>query len=402
MRSPRHLWSGPWREESEQARNDRSERPPAAQPEPETEVGAQAPAASAAPRRPARSRRGLWATGAGLAVVALLAGAYVLGNGSSGRVAGAPVALPSVASSPVKPRPGQTRAGAIYAAASPAVVSIRTDSGSGTGFLVENTTTVVTNAHVVDTAGRVTVRFGTDGRDITGTVLGSDPSSDLAVVRLPAGSAPAGAKPLQLADSRGVRVGDNVVAIGNPFGLDRTATEGIVSALGRHIQAPNGFGIDDAIQTDAPINPGNSGGPLLDDGGRVIGVNSQIETGGTSQGNLGIGFAVPSNSVRQVVPVLERGKTIARAWLGVETNASVAGSPGEVGGVTPGGPADAAGIQPGDQIVTIDGQRIAQFSDIARIVDSKHPGNHVQVMLQRSGSQQTIDVTLGTRPSRVP
>jgi putative serine protease PepD len=400
MRSPRHLWTGPWREESEQARNERSERPPTPVSEPETEVAA--PAATAASGARPRSRRRLWAGAAGIAVVALVAGAFALGSGSSDHGAPTPVALPSVSSQPLKPRPGQTRAGAIYAAASPAVVSIRTDSGSGTGFLVQDDNTVVTNAHVVDTAQTVTVRFGTEGRDITGTVLGSDPSSDLAVVRLPAGSAPAGTKPLQLADSRGVRVGDNVVAIGNPFGLDRTETEGIVSALGRHIQAPNGFGIDDAIQTDAPINPGNSGGPLLDDGGRVIGVNSQIETGGTSQGNLGIGFAVPSNSVRQVVPVLERGQTIARAWLGVETNASVTGSPGEVGGVTPGGPADAAGIQPGDQIVAIDGQRIAQFADIARIVDSKRPGNHVQVRLQRGGSQQTLDVTLGTRPSRVP
>jgi putative serine protease PepD len=400
MRSPRHLWSGPWREESEQSRNERTDRPPRRRPEPEPETEVAAGAEPSVP--PARSRRRLWAGAAGLAMVALLAVAFAVGNGTSDHGAATPVALPSVSSQPLKPRPGQTRAGAIYAAASPAVVSIRTGSGSGTGFLVQDDTTVVTNAHVVDTAHNVTVRFGTEGHDITGTVLGSDPSSDLAVVRLPAGSAPAGAKPLQLADSRGARVGDNVVAIGNPFGLDRTATEGIVSALGRHIQAPNGFGIDDAIQTDAPINPGNSGGPLLDDGGRVIGVNSQIETGGTSQGNLGIGFAVPSNSVRQVVPVLEHGQTIARAWLGVETNASVTGSPGEVGGVTPGGPADAAGIQPGDQIVAIDGQHIAQFSDIARIVDSKRPGNHVQVKLQRGGGQQTLDVTLGTRPSRVP
>jgi putative serine protease PepD len=399
MRSPRHLWSGPWREESEQSRSERPDRPSTPDAQAETEVGAEAPAA---PRRPARSRRRLWGGAAGLGVAGLVAAAFAVGNGTSDHGAPSPVALPSVSSQPLKPRSGQTRAGAIYAAASPAVVSIRTDSGSGTGFLVQDDNTVVTNAHVVDTAHTVTVRFGTEGRDITGTVLGSDPSSDLAVVRLPAGSAPAGTKPLQLADSRSARVGDDVVAIGNPFGLDRTATEGIVSALGRHIQAPNGFGIDDAIQTDAPINPGNSGGPLLDDGGRVIGVNSQIETGGTSQGNLGIGFAVPSNSVRQVVPVLERGQTIARAWLGVETNASVAGSPGEVGAVTAGGPAEAAGIQPGDQIVAIDGQHIAQFSDIARIVDSKHPGNHVQIRVQRGGSQQTLDVTLGTRPSQVP
>ena len=155
---------------------------------------------------------------------------------------------------------------------------------------------------------RVVVKFGTDGRSIDGEVKGADPSSDLAVVTIDPGSAPGNAKPLQFADSRQVRVGDTAIAIGNPFGLDRTATEGIVSGIGRSITAPNGFSIDEVIQTDAPINPGNSGGPLLDETGRVIGINSQIATaGGTSQGNVGIGFAVPSNTVREVVPRLEKG-----------------------------------------------------------------------------------------------
>src|SRR5690606_21658848 len=137
-----------------------------------------------------------------------------------------------------------------------------------------------------------------------------DPSTDLAVVSIEPARIPAGVRPLEFADSSQVQVGDLAVAIGNPFGLDRTATEGIVAGLGRSITAPNGFAIDEVIQTDAPINPGNSGGPLLDSGARVIGVNSQIATGGMSQGNIGIGFAVPSNTARAIVPRLKRGERI--------------------------------------------------------------------------------------------
>ena len=192
------------------------------------------------------------------------------------------------------------------------------------------------------------VKFGPDGRSIDGQVKGADPSSDLAVVKIDPGSAPRNAKPLQFADSRQVRVGDTAIAIGNPFGLDRTATEGIVSGIGRSIKAPNGFSIDEVIQTDAPINPGNSGGPLLDETARVMGVNSQIATAGNSQGNVGIGFAVPSNTVREVVPRLEKGDKIARPYLGVETSdpTDPNAPPGaEVTTVTPGGPADSAGVQ---------------------------------------------------------
>ena len=209
--------------------------------------------------------------------------------------------------------------GAVYASASPAVVSIRAGSATGTGFLIDRDGRVVTNAHVVEGNDRVEVRFGADSDSIEGQVRGTDPSSDLAVVEIDPGKVPAGVTPLRLADSRDVQVGDVAIAIGNPFGLDRTATEGIVSGVGREIQAPNGFSIDSVIQTDAPINPGNSGGPLLDESGRVIGVNSQIETGG-SQGNVGIGFAVPSNTVREVVPALTRGEQIERAYLGVQTS----------------------------------------------------------------------------------
>ena len=178
-----------------------------------------------------------------------------------------------------------------------------------------------------ESSDRVEVRFGSDGDTIEAEVRGIRPvERPRPASRSTPGRCRAGVKPLRLADSSDVKVGDIAIAIGNPFGLDRTATEGIVSGVGREIQAPNGFSIDSVIQTDAPINPGNSGGPLLDDAARVIGVNSQIETGG-SQGNVGIGFAVPSNTVREVVPALMRGEKIKRAYLGVADLAGVGFEP---------------------------------------------------------------------------
>jgi putative serine protease PepD len=190
------------------------------------------------------------------------------------------------------------------------------------------------------------------------------------------------------------------IAIGNPFGLDRTATEGIVSGVGREIQAPNGFSIDSVIQTDAPINPGNSGGPLLDESGRVIGVNSQIETGG-SQGNVGIGFAVPSNTVREVVPALTRGDQIERAYLGVQTSpASMSSQKGaQVQSVVSGGPADRAGIRTGDVITGIDGKDVGEPSDVTQALSNDSPGKVVDVELHRDGSNVTVRATLGTRPA---
>ena len=190
-----------------------------------------------------------------------------------------------------------TQVGRVYDAAAPGVVSVQSGPASGTGFVVNRDGTLITNAHVVGGADTAQVSFGDSGRMIDAEVLGTDVSSDLAVLRVDPGSVDQ-LRPLTLANSDRVRVGDAVVAVGNPFGLDRTATAGIVSAVGREIRAPDGFQIDHVIQTDAPINPGNSGGPLLDARGRVIGVNTQIATGGTSSGNVGIGFAVPSNTVR--------------------------------------------------------------------------------------------------------
>jgi putative serine protease PepD len=308
-----------------------------------------------------------------------------------------------------------TAIGQIYAKASPAVVSVAVREGrgqsTGTGFLIDRNGTVVTNAHVVGSAGSAEVRFGDQGRTLDAPILGRDASSDLAVLRVDPAAAGA-LHPLSLADSSRVRIGDNVVAIGNPFGLDRTATAGIVSGLGRHITSPNGFDIDEVIQTDAPINPGNSGGPLIDAGGRVIGVNSQIETGGGG-GNVGIGFAVPANTVRDVVPRLEQGQTIRRPFLGVSSTAvpeSVASSRGlapdegvYVDDVTGGGPADRAGIRSGDVLVNVAGRRVAAPADVAQAIQGREPGDHIRIEVVRAdGTRAEVPVTLGRRPAKSP
>jgi putative serine protease PepD len=285
---------------------------------------------------------------------------------------------------------------AIYAAASPAVVSIRTDGGSGTGFVIDTNGTIVTNAHVVGESEQVEVQFA-DDRTVTGEVRGVDASSDLAVVQVD-GSRSLTA--LELADSDSVRTGQLAVAIGSPFGLPQTATAGIVSGTGRHIQAPDGFQIDSVIQTDAPINPGNSGGPLLDADGRVIGVNSQIATGGTSQGNVGIGFAVPANTVADVIPRLERGETIRRAYLGVSTAEGSGGA--VVQEATAGGPAADAGVRAGDVIVTVAGERIGDPDDVAAAIQDRRPGDSVEIEVRRDGALQTFDVELTARPGQAP
>ncbi len=182
-------------------------------------------------------------------------------------------------------------------------------------FVIDANGTILTNYHVVENAIKVTVSFE-KGKTVAAQVVGKDPSNDLAVLHIP----PDGLTlhPLTLGDSSTVQVGDPVLAIGNPFDLDRTLTTGVVSALQRQITAPNGFTIDNVIQTDAPINPGNSGGPLLNARGRVIGINSQIETGGSGDGSVGIGFAIPINTAKAEIPQLEKGGTVRGAYLGVD------------------------------------------------------------------------------------
>jgi putative serine protease PepD len=383
VKGPERLWTGDWRAH----RDDQPPQVPPLRSLPETPL----------PPEPPRRRRGPALIAAALAALVLLAAAFVAGD-LLGRDDPPPRARDN--SQPQR----RTEIGAIYARASPAVVSVRTRGATGTGFLYARDGTIVTNAHVVGRANDVAVRFGPNARSVDAQVLGVDASSDLAVIKISAGDTP-NVDPLVLADSSRVRVGDTAVAIGNPFGLDRTATAGIISGLGRHIRAPNGVEIDQVIQTDAPINPGNSGGPLLNTRGQVIGVNSQIATSGqTGNGNVGIGFAVPSNTARQVVPRLKQGQTIDRPWLGVVTGRVSPTSPdgAVVRSVRPGGPGQRGGLQVGDVIVGMNGRRVDDPADVSAAIRGQAPGDTVTVQVQRDGRPVTIDVELGKRPRRGP
>jgi S1-C subfamily serine protease len=294
---------------------------------------------------------------------------------------------------------------------------------TGSGFVVDNNGDILTNAHVIEGASRVTVQFE-DNKTTDAKVVGKDTSTDIALLRVD----PKNVKlhPLALGDSSSVQVGDPTIAIGNPFGLDRTLTTGVVSALQRRIDAPNGFSIDHVIQTDAAINPGNSGGPLLDAAGRVIGINSQIATGGAGNGNVGIGFAVPINTAKRVVPQLKSSGTVQRAYLGI-TGLSIDRSLSRlnlnvssgvlVQSVAPGSPAAKAGIKGGDTQANLDGSNIALGGDVLRkidgrtiksmddviaVVDAKKPGDTVRLDYLRNSKSQTATLRLTQRPSQAP
>jgi S1-C subfamily serine protease len=290
----------------------------------------------------------------------------------------------------------------IYKAVSPGVVYVasRTDQGqaSGSGFVISGDGSIVTNDHVVENANQVSVRFTENGNTIPAKVVGTDPSTDIALLHVDPSKVEGGLKPLQLADSKQLEPGQPAIAMGSPFGLQGTITSGIISALGREIQAPNGFTISGAIQTDAAINPGNSGGPLLDDHGRVIGINSQIATNGTDS-NSGVGFAVPIDTVKTVVPQLKADGKIDRAWLGVSTTDTGTRDGALVRDVT-GAPAQDGGLRPGDLIVSFDGRTIASASDLGQAVLTRKPGDTVKVVVDRNGDRQTLSVKLGTRPDQ--
>jgi S1-C subfamily serine protease len=325
----------------------------------------------------------------------------------------------------------------IYREESPGVVLIRSTqvvtsdpffgpqeaTAEGSGFVIDKAGHIVTNYHVVENARDVRVIFS-DEKPYGARVVGSDPSTDIAVLQV---EAPAGAlTPLRLGNSDGVRVGDPVVAIGNPLGLERTITAGIVSALQRQITSPNGFPIDKVIQTDAAVNHGNSGGPLLSTQGDVIGVNSQIETGSSdpSSGNIGIGFAIPINTVREVVSqIIETGK-VEHAYLGIQmqdvtaTLAETVRLPANAGvlvtQVVPSSPAAKAGLEGGSTKVTVDGvsytiggdvitkvngKKIRSSDDVRDAIRSKRPGNKVTLQIHRGEKMKDVTIELGRQPS---
>jgi S1-C subfamily serine protease len=301
----------------------------------------------------------------------------------------------------------------------------QTRQALGSGFVVDKDGHIVTNYHVVQGASRVEVSFSNQDT-VKATIVGTDPSTDLAVLKV---DAPAKAlTPLALADSDAVQVGDPVVAIGNPFGLDRTVTAGIVSALQREVRSPNNYTIDHVIQTDAPINSGNSGGPLIDAQGRVIGVNSQIETASGGGGNVGIGFAVPANTVKGVVAQLLVDGHVDRAFLGVTLQdvssdvASVLRLPASkgvlVGAVKPGSAAAKAGLKGGttrvvvagesyqlggDMIVAVDGKPVASVDALRDAIAAHKPGDKIRItVVHASGTKATVQATLGRVPNTTP
>jgi S1-C subfamily serine protease len=292
---------------------------------------------------------------------------------------------------------------------------------TGSGFVISPDGTILTNAHVIDGAVKITVQFG-DNKVVDAKVIGRDQNTDLALLKVPTDGLTL--TPLPLGDSKNIQVGDPTIAIGNPFGLDRTLTTGVVSALQRQIKAPNGFSIDNVIQTDAPINPGNSGGPLLDAYGRVIGINSQIETGG-GNGSVGIGFAVPIDTAKQVIPQLEHSGSVAHAYLGL-TSLTIDGSLANlnlpvssgalVQSVQSGSPADRAGIHGGDIsaqlpqgqielggdiITSVDGKAVGRSDDLATLIGNHKPGDSVSLGIIRGKKKISVTVKLGTRPNNV-
>ena len=272
----------------------------------------------------------------------------------------------------------------------------RRGQSTGTGFVIDDRGSILTNAHVVENARRVSVRFA-DGKTVPARLRGTDPSTDLALLLVDPEQAKL--RPLTLGNSANVRVGDPTVAIGNPFGLDQTLTTGVVSAKQRRLEAPNGFQIEDVIQTDAAINPGNSGGPLIDAAGRVIGVNSQYRTGGAGGGSVGIGFAVPIDTAKRVVPELRRKGRVDRAYLGVTASEVPGGGRGAVvADLVPGGPADEAGILPTDVITSIDGRPVRTPQDVGSIIEDIKPGTKVPVEVQRDGARERVEVELEQRP----
>jgi S1-C subfamily serine protease len=285
-------------------------------------------------------------------------------------------------------------------------------TATGSGFVVDKNGYIVTNAHVVEGAKRVEVSFDQNGNAVRAEVKGVDTSTDVAVLKVNPDDVKGGLTTLPLGDSSKAQVGDPVIAIGNPFGYSRTVTTGIVSGLQRQIQAPNGFTISNVIQTDASINPGNSGGPLLDANGRVIGINSQIATGG-GQGSVGIGFAVPINTAKKELSDLKAGETIERAYLGVQmqrVTSQLAGDlnlPVDYGAlivdVTPNSPAEKAGLhggqRDGDVIVAIDGKATRTEDAVASAIANHRPGDKVQIEYYRGGEKKTATVELTKRPA---
>ena len=267
----------------------------------------------------------------------------------------------------------------------------RQGEATGSGFVIDKQGHIVTNQHVVSGSRSVNVEFS-DGSTVDAEVVGTDPSTDVAVldVNRPA----AQLTPVSFASEGSLEVGDPVIAIGSPFGLQGTLTTGVVSALGREIQSPNGFTIENAVQTDAALNHGNSGGPVLDTQGRVVGVAAQIRS--ENGGNVGIGYAVPGDTAKRVAADLIQDGSVEHAYLGVSLPNDGAA---RIEQVNNGTPADRAGLRAGDRVTAVDGDAIESGDELRERIDAQRPGDKLTLTITRSGDERTVEVTLGERPA---
>jgi len=293
----------------------------------------------------------------------------------------------------------------VVTSSSPGLFGSQQSTGEGAGVVYDNKGDILTDEHVVNGASSAKVNFS-DGKSYTAKVLGTDPSTDVGVIRV---DAPASElHPITFANSSNAQVGDPVVAIGSPFSLPETVTAGIVSQVGRSIQAPNNFTITGAIQTDAAINPGNSGGPLLDANGQVLGLNDQIQT--NSGSSAGVGFAIPSNTVANVANKIISGQKVQHPYVGVDLNpastggAQISTRPDHSGNapVRAGSPAATAGLKAGDLVTAINGKPISSTEQFIATVDQYQPGQTITITYQRGGSTHTAKLKLGTRPNVRP
>jgi putative serine protease PepD len=363
-------------------------------------------------------RRNVPRTLTALAVVAAVGagtgvGAYALvdsGNGAA-PAANAPLVSTTLQNAALKSS-GSSSLINLYKSTSPGVVDIvvssngtssnnsfggapsQSSKAEGTGWVLDSKGDIVTNQHVIDGATAITVKFS-NGKSAKATLVGSDASTDLAVIKVDPSAATLA--PLTLGDSSTVQTGQAVFAIGSPFGLTESLTAGIVSATGRQIQAPNGKTIANAIQTDAAINHGNSGGPLFDANGKVIGVNSQIDS--ESGGNDGVGFAIPANTVKSVTSQLVAGQKVTHPFLGVYLTDAASGSGATITKLSAGGPAETAGLKVGDVVTAVDSTPVTSSSDLVTAISGDTVGQKVTLTVTRAGGSQQVAVTLGVSSS---
>jgi len=336
---------------------------------------------------------------AAVAAVALLAGGYGIGevvdrNSASAAPTGAGIPTAPIS---VPIQAGDEPVAAVAKALLPTVVELTVEtqqgSGLGSGVIYDKNGYILTAAHVVEGADRVTVRLA-DGTRLQGEVLGTDQPNDVGVVKVDRNNLPAA----PLAVDVPLQVGQLAVAIGSPFRLEGSVTAGIVSATSRIIS--EGRGGREVIQTDAPINPGNSGGVLADREGRVIGINSAISSDGASNGNIGIGFAVPIDIAARSAKAIVEGKPLQTGFLGVSSGDPTSGRGGAViQDVTAGTPAAKAGLQVGDLVVELDGQAVTGTDDLVGRIRDHQPGDRVTLKLVRDGKEQTVTATLADRPA---